>query len=94
MGIEDIRQNYIRKAENIHKADLNPYPNRGQRDFFISKALEKFEKLSKSKKEICLVGRIKLLRQHGGSCFTQIEDGSGKIQIYFKKDILGEKYDF
>jgi lysyl-tRNA synthetase class 2 len=34
------------------------------------------------------------MRPHGGSCFAQIEDASGKIQIYFKKDILGEKYDF
>ena len=94
MGIEEIRQNYIKKIENIRQAGINPYPNKSRRDFLVFEALEGFDDLSKSDKEIYLAGRIKLMRPHGGSCFAQIEDASGKIQIYFKKDILGDKYDF
>ena len=94
MSLDEIRQNYIKKAENIRQSGINPYPNKARRDFFIAEATEKFDELSNSKKEIYLVGRIKLLRPHGGSCFAQIEDAGAKIQIYFKKDILSEKYDF
>ena len=94
MSLDEIRQNYIAKVERIKKANINPYPNKGRRDFLIEEAVEKFEKISREEKEIGLVGRIRLMRQHGGSCFAQVEDGSEKIQIYFKKDILGEKYDF
>lgn len=94
MALEEIRENYIKKAEAVRTAGLNPYPNKGRRDFFVSEAIEKFEELSASGKEIYLVGRIRLLRPHGGSCFAQIEDASGKIQFYFKKDILTENYEF
>ena len=94
MSLDEIRQNYIAKVERIKKANINPYPNKGRRDFLIEEAVEKFEKISREEKEIGLVGRIRLMRPHGGSCFAQVEDGSEKIQIYFKKDILGEKYDF
>ncbi len=31
------------------------------------------------------------MRQHGGLIFSNIEDGTGKIQILFKKDRVGEK---
>ena len=31
------------------------------------------------------------MREHGGSVFLDIEDESGRIQTYFKKDILGER---
>lgn len=91
MSLEDIRNNRIKKLENIKAAGVNPYPNKSRRDFFISDAIEKFDKLSGAGKEINLVGRIRLIREHGGSTFAQIEDGSGKIQLYFKKDVLGEK---
>ncbi len=94
MSLEEIRQNYIKKAEAIRKAGVNPYPNKGRRDFFISEAVEKFDKLSGEEKEISLVGRIRLLRPHGGSCFAQMEDASGGIQVYFKKDILSDQYEF
>ena len=29
--------------------------------------------------------------EHGGSTFIDIEDGKGKLQVYFKKDKLGNK---
>jgi lysyl-tRNA synthetase class 2 len=94
VALEEIRENYIKKAEAIRNAGLNPYPNKGRRDFFVSEAIEKFEEISASGKEIYLTGRIRLLRPHGGSCFAQIEDVSGKIQLYFKRDIIGENYAF
>lgn len=42
-----------------------------------------------------MAGRIMAKREHGGSTFLDIEDGSGTIQIFLKKDVLGDKeYDF
>jgi len=37
-----------------------------------------------------LGGRIVSWRGHGKSAFAHLEDGDGRIQIYFKKDDLGE----
>jgi lysyl-tRNA synthetase class 2 len=37
-----------------------------------------------------LGGRVVSWRGHGKSAFAHLEDGSGSIQIYFKKDVLGD----
>ena len=95
MSLEEIRQTRINKLKNIKEAGINPYPNKGRRDFFIFEIADKFNELTKSEKEITLAGRIRLVREHGGSTFAHIEDESGKIQVYFKKDVLGdEQYKF
>ena len=38
-----------------------------------------------------LGGRIVSWRGHGKSAFAHLEDGDGSIQIYFKKDVLGDE---
>lgn len=40
--------------------------------------------------EVTLGGRIVAWRDMGKSAFAHIEDGSGRIQLYFRKDVLGE----
>ena len=40
-----------------------------------------------------LAGRLVLLRGMGKTTFAHLEDSSGKIQLYFKSDLLGERYD-
>lgn len=57
----------------------------------IEHILAKFEELEKADKEICIAGRIRSIRLHGGSCFIHLEDGSAKMQGYVKKDEVKEK---
>ncbi len=89
--IDKIRQNRIEKLERMKKAGIDPYPASTKRTHKIEQALSDFTKFTKAKKKIVLVGRIRLMRQHGKSCFLHLEDGSGKIQAYLKQDKLGEK---
>jgi lysyl-tRNA synthetase class 2 len=39
-----------------------------------------------------LAGRLVALRPHGKTTFAHLEDASGKIQLYFKGDELGDQY--
>ncbi len=41
---------------------------------------------------IALAGRIIGLRDHGKSCFADLQDRSGRIQLYARADSLGEQY--
>lgn len=91
MALEEIRDNRIKKLEKIREAGQNPYPAKSNRTHKISEAIFDFEKLSEDKTEVVLNGRIRLVRTHGGSAFMQIEDESGKFQIFAKRDELGEK---
>lgn len=91
MIINELRAVRLKKLEAIEKAGILAYPSETKRTHKIVKALEDFTKLSKQAKEIILVGRIKSQRGHGGVTFLDIEDGTGKIQIFLKKDRIGEK---
>jgi lysyl-tRNA synthetase class 2 len=86
--------------ENLKRAGINAYPAQVLRTHTNREALDNFKKLSKpalggrglaSGGKITLVGRVRSIREHGGSTFAHIEDGSAQIQIYFKKDEVGEK---
>jgi len=93
--VDEIRKSRIKKLKAIVDAGFLAYPGRTKRSCALKNALDNFEDLSRQKKELFLTGRIVSLRQHGGIVFSHIEDGSGKIQICFKKDGLGERgYDF
>jgi len=88
LNIKKIRQ---KKLKALKKAGVNPYPLESERTHSIEEALLNFEKFSKARQKLVLVGRIRSIREHGGLTFIHFEDGTGKIQGYFKKDLLGEK---
>ncbi|MDD2696788.1 MAG: lysine--tRNA ligase [Candidatus Pacebacteria bacterium] len=89
--IEELRKIRLKKLEAIKNNLINPYPEKTKRTHAISEAIKSFSTLSKLKKEVILAGRIKSLRGHGGSTFLDIEDGTGKLQAFLRKDRLGEK---
>ena len=38
-----------------------------------------------------VAGRVVAWRSHGKSAFAHLEDARGRVQVYFKKDVLGEQ---
>jgi len=95
MSLEKIKNDRLKKLEAIRAVGLNPYPSQTSRlrqDIVL--VLENFDNLAKTKKDIVLAGRLRLIREHGGSTFVDLEDSTEKIQLYFKKDQLGDKYEF
>ncbi|MDO8436426.1 MAG: lysine--tRNA ligase [bacterium] len=89
--INEIRKIRLKKLEAIQKTGILAFPEKTKRTHQIAEPLKDFSRLSRLKKEIILAGRIKSLRGHGGSIFFDIEDGSGSIQIFLRKDRVGEK---
>ncbi|MCX6760641.1 MAG: lysine--tRNA ligase [Candidatus Nealsonbacteria bacterium] len=89
--IDELKKIRLQKLEAIKKLRINPYPEKTKRTHRIGEALCDFESLAKAEREVILAGRIKSLRQHGGSTFFDIDDGSEKIQVFLRKDRVGEK---
>jgi lysyl-tRNA synthetase class 2 len=89
--IEELRKIRIEKLERIKKAGINPYPLKTKRTHKIEEVLSSFSELEKSKKEIILVGRVRNLRIHGKISFLNLENGTAKIQAFFRENQLGEK---
>ncbi len=89
--IDELRKTRFKKLEAIKKAGILAYPGKTGRTHKIEDVLKDFANLVRSKKEVILVGRIRSLREHGGSTFLDIEDGTGKIQAFLRKDRIGER---
>jgi len=84
---EDILAARRNKLEAIKKAGVDPYPSFTSRTHTNRQAVDDFDALID--KEITIVGRIRSWRDMGKITFAQIEDGTGKIQVLFKEEVIG-----
>ena len=88
--LEEIRKNKINKIKKLQEAKMVVYPVESRRSMTNQEATDEFDDLSQDESEIYLVGRIRLMRVQGAITFAQIEDESGRIQIFLKRDLLDE----
>lgn len=93
MSLEDIRRERLAKLERYEAAGSDAYPADVRRDFSIGELRKSFAKHEKAKRAVTVVGRLRALREHGGATFADLEDASGKVQLYWSRDELGEAYD-
>lgn len=71
-----------------------PFGHRFEVSHHAKDVLEQFSHLEgeeESKEEISIAGRLMAIRGHGKASFSVLMDRSGRIQIYFKLDVLGEE---
>jgi lysyl-tRNA synthetase class 2 len=81
------------KLGRLLEMGTNPFPTKAERSNFIKDIFDDPESFIKDKKSVDIVGRIRSLRKMGKASFCHIEDETGKIQIYIKRDDVGqEKY--
>lgn len=89
--LDDLRRARIEKLERIKEAGINPYPAKSKRTKTVAEALGNFDSLAESKETIFLTGRLRTFRSHGALTFADIEDQTGRIQLFFHKDALGDE---
>lgn len=92
--VDDINVLMKRRREELDelkKLGINPYPYEFSRTDFSSDILSSFS--DTEKKSVAIAGRIMSLRRMGKASFCHIQDAKGRIQIYLRKDDIGEKYD-
>ena len=87
---EDILQQRLAKLERIRQRGINPYPPRYCKTHTAQKATALFEGDPDNEGlMVSVAGRIIAKRGMGKVTFLHIKDGSGKIQAFLKKDLLG-----
>lgn len=90
--MEELNQLILQRREKLLKLQelgVNPYPYEFNRTHVSTQILANFDTLQE--KEVALAGRIMSNRLMGKAAFFHIQDMQGKIQIYLKKDEVGEK---
>lgn len=83
-----------RKVNDLWAAGINPYPN----DFKpqhtsadVVAAYGSVEQIDAPDVEFILAGRIIARRSFGKAAFMQLQDRKGRIQVYVRKDDLGDE---
>jgi lysyl-tRNA synthetase class 2 len=89
-GIDKIRSVRIEKMEALKTAGVNPYPYKYRITHPVEDVLAAEAKLTGAQAAVRLAGRIVALRGHGGASFGHVEDRTGRIQFYIRKDEVGE----
>ncbi|MEO0092086.1 MAG: lysine--tRNA ligase [candidate division WOR-3 bacterium] len=79
------------KLQKLNSQKILPY--RFDRTHTTEDIIKNFEQLSASKTIVKIAGRIITIREHGKTKFAHLQDQSGKIQIYFRQDFLGESFE-
>lgn len=92
MSTSELRQVRLDKLEELRDTGIDPFGTRFERDSNAQQILDNFEAMEGQK--VRLAGRIISKRRHGKAGFANLRDISGDIQLYFRKDDIGEsKYE-
>jgi len=81
----------IAKGEELRKRGIDPYGEKFQRSAEAAAVLDRFEEFENV--SVRMAGRLMSRREHGKAAFADLQDMTGKIQLYLRKDDLGESYD-
>ena len=89
---DDLERERLTKLQRLIEAGADPYPARVKRTHTTAQAIAAFEAVEKNGGEVeaSVTGRLRSFRAMGKSAFGHIEDGSGRLQLYWRVNDVGE----
>jgi lysyl-tRNA synthetase class 2 len=94
--LNEQRQQRIKKLDQLRQAGVAPYGSRfevkDRAGHLITQHGEKTKEVLEQEKIPCTIaGRVVALRRFGKAGFAVLQDGSDRLQVYLKKDLLSEQ---
>lgn len=92
MELNDLELERVKKLERLREQGIDPYPARVERTHTNQQVIAAFTAAEPDNEpvEATVVGRLVLVRPMGKASFAHIEDGTSRLQIYLKKEEVGE----
>lgn len=90
----EINEQMQVRIDKMHKIEEHGWKPFGYRFLYTHRAADiaaQFDELSEKETEVKMAGRIMAIRGHGKTCFMDMQDKTGRIQVYVRKDVLGEE---
>lgn len=90
----EINEQMQVRIDKMHKIEEHGWKPFGYRFLYTHRAADiaaQFDELSEKETEVKMAGRIMAIRGHGKTCFMDMQDKTGRIQVYVRKDIIGEE---
>ena len=90
VNVNELRKIRVEKLENLQKAGKDPFKiTTANQQYHTVDIAEKFDELEN--KDVSVAGRIMSKRPMGKAGFININDRDGKIQVYVRRDDIGEE---
>ena len=89
MGEEEIIALRREKLERLRARGIDPYPQRFRRTHTAQEAIDLLGEGDQGP-EVTVAGRVMATRNMGRATFLDLRDGSGRLQVYLKRDTLGD----
>lgn len=90
----EINEQMQVRIDKMHKIEEHGWKPFGYRFLYTHCAADiaaQFDELSEKETEVKMAGRIMAIRGHGKTCFMDMQDKTGRIQVYVRKDVIGEE---
>ena len=91
MDINEQMQNRIEKMHKLEERGIRPFGHRFDWTHHTREIYDNVEKMEAEGTVVKAAGRVMAIRGHGKTSFIDLQDSTGKIQLYTRKDILGEE---
>ncbi len=85
--LDEILKEREKKIDHLRMMGIDLYPARSEKEAKNLEVVENFDKYEG--KKMTLAGRVMTWREHGKLIFGQIQDQSGKIQLFIRADAMG-----
>ncbi|MCG8604375.1 lysine--tRNA ligase [bacterium] len=86
--LNEVMRMRRQKLSRLVELGVNPYPHNFNRECYSQEILD--DQDAYVGKTVSVAGRLMSIRGHGKVAFGHLADSKGKIQIYIKKDEVGE----
>lgn len=84
--LKELRDERLRKLEELTKLGINAYPDKANRTDLIGDLIVKFDEIEGQ--TVTVAGRIVTTRKFGKLAFLVLRDMSGQIQLFLKADTV------
>lgn len=84
--LEEIRNARLQKIHEMRAIGIDPYPSRSSRSHYVGPIREQFDGYEGM--VVTVAGRLMSWRKHGGLRFGDLQDQTGTIQLYIRRDRL------
>ncbi len=94
--LSELQRVRLEKSEELRRQGIDPYPRRSNRDHMTSEVIQLVDAIdagdaAAAERSVTIAGRVISVRDMGKTAFAHLRDNSGQVQLYIRKDELGEE---
>ena len=87
-----LMEQRIEKARQMKEEGLELFRYKYDKQYTVADILKTFENVAEEETgDVRTAGRLMIKRVHGKTGFADLKDDSGHIQLYFRRDVVGEE---